>query len=76
MISKSILSSEREKEKKNSNYKSADGGRGQGTVNFVCGRGNEMGPSHALFYRKAARFEGNVPKVYMNFSDILLASLS
>jgi len=49
------------KRKKNSNYKSADGGRGQGTVNFVCGRGNEMGPSHALFYRKAARFEGNVP---------------
>jgi len=24
----------------------------KGTVNFLCGRGNEMGPSHALFLSK------------------------
>ena len=65
------------KRKKNSNYKSADGGRGQGTVNFVCGRGNEMGPSHALFFiERLLDLKEMFQKFYMNFSDILLASLS
>jgi len=55
------------KRKKNPNYKSADGGRGQGTVNLVCGRGNKMGPSHALIYRKAASFEEYVKKRLYEF---------